>query len=105
LYTPRGDILRLGPIAFKAERDGVTIAKHSNGKVSVQSRSTKGKPIIDMERSNDHSEAWKGMEAVVASGKVRSIGNSFILSLIQVFLISTSNNCKSFSKLQILYQR
>lgn len=58
-----GNAIDVGPIAFKAEADGVTGATGPDGK-----------PVIDHERSNDHSDAWKQMESLVQKGKVRSIG-------------------------------
>jgi diketogulonate reductase-like aldo/keto reductase len=38
-------------------------------------------PILDEERSNDHSETWKSMEALLTTGKVRSIG-MYLISII-----------------------
>jgi diketogulonate reductase-like aldo/keto reductase len=52
---------------------------------------------LDEERSNDHSETWKGMEALVLSGKVRSIG---ILNLFPVNSLGVSNfNMSQLQKL------
>ena len=43
--------------------------------------------MLDAERSNDHSETWKDMEALVVSGKVRSIGvSNFNVSQLQNLL-------------------
>jgi len=43
--------------------------------------------MLDAERSNDHSETWKDMEALVVSGKVRSIGvSNFNVSQLQKLL-------------------
>ena len=43
--------------------------------------------MLDAERSSDHSETWKDMEALVVSGKVRSIGvSNFNVSQLQKLL-------------------
>jgi diketogulonate reductase-like aldo/keto reductase len=49
------------------------------------------KPILDEERSNDHSEAWKAMEGLVASGKVRSIGKILSISILTSEGVSNFN--------------
>jgi len=64
-----------GPIAFKAEDDGTTVARHHNGKAcNILSKFANSQPILDNERSCDHSQTWRDMEALVATGAVRSIG-------------------------------
>lgn len=48
-------------------------------------------PILDEERSNDHSETWKSMEALLTTGKVRSIGMYLIITWLTWWGVSNFN--------------
>ncbi|KAI1116130.1 aldo-keto reductase [Nemania sp. NC0429] len=54
------------PHAYKADEDLRTI-RHASGN---------GKPVIDYELSRNYTSTWKAMEALVKTGRVRSIGLS-----------------------------
>ncbi|KAJ3564205.1 hypothetical protein NPX13_g7927 [Xylaria arbuscula] len=54
------------PHAYKADEDLKTI-RHASGN---------GKPIIDYDLSRNYASTWKAMEALVKTGRVRSIGVS-----------------------------
>ncbi|KAI0408778.1 NADP-dependent oxidoreductase domain-containing protein [Xylaria palmicola] len=54
------------PHAYKADENLKTI-RHASGN---------GKPVIDYDLSRDYASTWKAMEALVKTGRVRSIGVS-----------------------------
>lgn len=52
------------PHAYKVDEDLKTL-RHASGN---------GKPVIDYDLSRNYASTWKAMEALVKTGRVRSIG-------------------------------
>ena len=91
------------PVAFKHD-ENMEVLNHSNGKVlpfpfphlkkastSTKRSRSRGQPVIDESLSNNHVPTWRAMEALVAKGKVRSLGvSNFSIAKLEALLPTKS---------------
>jgi hypothetical protein len=73
LYTPRLHNWFKGLLRLKWRRMGLLSRNIQTGRFDFL-KHLWHQPILDEERTNDHSQTWRDMEALLSSGKVRSIG-------------------------------
>ncbi|KAI0099641.1 aldo-keto reductase [Nemania sp. FL0031] len=79
------------PHAYKADEDLKTI-RHPSGN---------GKPIIDYDLSRNYAATWKAMEALVKTGRVRSIGLSNFNTLKLKNLLSTAEIVPAVNQVEL----
>ncbi|KAI0459648.1 aldo-keto reductase [Xylaria acuta] len=79
------------PHAYKADEDLKTI-RHASGN---------GKPTIDYDLSRNYASTWKAMEALVKTGRVRSIGLSNFNILKMKNLLSTAEIVPAVNQVEL----
>ncbi|KAI0206238.1 aldo-keto reductase [Astrocystis sublimbata] len=79
------------PHAYKSDEDLKTI-RHASGN---------GKPVIDYDLSRNYASTWKAMEALVKTGRVRSIGLSNFNILKMKNLLSTAEIVPAVNQVEL----